>query len=807
MSNILAPAYQPSINHSPSEPSFQPKLNLVLPHPSTAPSKSSVILSTPRPIPKCVLPVTHGLSLNFILVRPSTILSPKKLQSWNDPSQLISEKISPRNNFMVSPRKAEINAKGDLFKSTPLAQKKPENRKITEEEYYSTVSTGHKKRPEMGSVSKACSTGSISKSSANLVSPEFVTNVRGRTEGRDTNEVVTDSQGLGVIKENTLEGTKENMNRVSGLRYRRTISNPTSAKKTTKNTDNLIIMPELPPIPNVTSNDSDLAQEMKYLSKTINRLNSRSTPGKPTKLEPDVLSDRMLTQDPKRNLIKLGSKKRLKKEPRTEAIARRSFKRTVSSLSRRSSFFRPNLPDFGGEKLDEENLKSLFQKTSFDKPVSLVKLKEFWKNLNHYLGMNLPHDDRLFENIFKQCDIDNTGRIELEHLRVFLSFYALKLRISPLADDIVHHSFPRNVVLMKEMYHYVNVSYDSEKDKPLLFKFWQECFPDYDVPSIPSDQWKMIGFQNSDPQTDFRGAGRFGLQCLLALTKQKNFFHSVRSVIEGQDLSFVLASINVLGLIFDYIGWGYKTPQVPYGEKIQTYRGLLDLLFDVNIDTSELSKAMLVSRKRFQKLYFMCMGLLSRDIKRKNTTYLEFPYTLAATSNEIEDILSTKVHDEISLNKYLFETFNLDPILLFDTNEMFYIFLYTPNQREIVSIPNTMQTLHNILENISQSKNLPQYQPFYLSGQPIEKLDIPISNILPSAIYCIPLGEELQPLITKVEAKSTSSSASPENPSTLSNHSKSLNSSRSSSPLRAHFTSFSSVKRKRAPSFLSKKNS
>uniref|UniRef100_A0A8C5DWJ0 ELMO domain-containing protein n=1 Tax=Gouania willdenowi TaxID=441366 RepID=A0A8C5DWJ0_GOUWI len=59
--------------------------------------------------------------------------------------------------------------------------------------------------------------------------------------------------------------------------------------------------------------------------------------------------------------------------------------------------------------------------------------------------------------------------------------------------------------------------YDCEnaEHEQMLMKLWKELRPDTPLSSRISKQWCEIGFQGSDPKTDFRGMGLLGLHNLL----------------------------------------------------------------------------------------------------------------------------------------------------------------------------------------------------------------------------------------------------------------------------------------------------
>ncbi|KAJ0004108.1 hypothetical protein NQD34_010322 [Periophthalmus magnuspinnatus] len=56
---------------------------------------------------------------------------------------------------------------------------------------------------------------------------------------------------------------------------------------------------------------------------------------------------------------------------------------------------------------------------------------------------------------------------------------------------------------------------DNPKHEDMLLKLWKELRPDCPLTGRISKQWCEIGFQGSDPKTDFRGMGLLGLSNLL----------------------------------------------------------------------------------------------------------------------------------------------------------------------------------------------------------------------------------------------------------------------------------------------------
>ncbi len=65
----------------------------------------------------------------------------------------------------------------------------------------------------------------------------------------------------------------------------------------------------------------------------------------------------------------------------------------------------------------------------------------------------------------------------------------------------------------------VPVAWQNAEHEALLRQLWMLCAPadgaGMPFPGAPSDEWRAFGFQGSDPKTDFRGMGLFGLVAIV----------------------------------------------------------------------------------------------------------------------------------------------------------------------------------------------------------------------------------------------------------------------------------------------------
>lgn len=191
--------------------------------------------------------------------------------------------------------------------------------------------------------------------------------------------------------------------------------------------------------------------------------------------------------------------------------------------------------------------------------------------------------------------------------------------------------------------------------------------------------------------------------------------------------------MNALGMVFDFLGWGYKNPQVPYGNKVSTYKIIIKLLFNIKFEHDTFETAISQSTANFCKMYYLCIAVLCVHIHERNISYLEFPLAVETAAKEIEYILESTVKDEISLNRFLFENFGLDPTLLLTSPDTFYLWL----QNETITLAHPNQTLGDFLQNLGTFK-FASHIPYLLTGERIEDLTIPISIIDPPVVYYLP---------------------------------------------------------------------
>lgn len=193
----------------------------------------------------------------------------------------------------------------------------------------------------------------------------------------------------------------------------------------------------------------------------------------------------------------------------------------------------------------------------------------------------------------------------------------------------------------------VKYNSDSQNHEALLMKFWKLCMNDVELESRVSSQWKGLGFQGKDPQTDFRSAGIYSLMNLIyfAETYPKKFKKMLeRTQKEKNGYPFAIAGVNVTMLLLETLG-------VHKGNNfsnIQARKSFVDLLFDSKLPFRTVEDDMDVNQQNLTKKSQKEAVLLSFDDNGEN--FLDF--------NNLKEN-NEKMTKEASKKKRLYKKFNV----------------------------------------------------------------------------------------------------------------------------------------------------
>lgn len=175
-------------------------------------------------------------------------------------------------------------------------------------------------------------------------------------------------------------------------------------------------------------------------------------------------------------------------------------------------------------------------------------------------------------------------------------------------------------------------SYDSRNDyhEQLLLGLWTAVFPDEPLDDRVSSQWKQLGFQGTDPATDFRGMGLLGLRNLHYLCSTRTA--AVRRILEAKkEYPFAVTGINITHMMFQMLGVSPNSGDVE--KPLSSWWSPLLVFFCST--GSELA---------FEETYVQFFLLFDAVWTAHRAGYMDFPRMIALTKSRFELILARKLH-------------------------------------------------------------------------------------------------------------------------------------------------------------------
>ncbi|CAI9099378.1 OLC1v1036190C5 [Oldenlandia corymbosa var. corymbosa] len=129
--------------------------------------------------------------------------------------------------------------------------------------------------------------------------------------------------------------------------------------------------------------------------------------------------------------------------------------------------------------------------------------------------------------------------------------------ISPFQDGAIQKNLPPSLSSLQEarLKHLklrLAVPFDGTclQHQDALKQLWRLAYPDKELPPLKSEMWKEMGWQGSDPSTDFRGGGFISLENLIFFAKTYPVvFHDLLHKRYGNrsqwEYPFAVAGINI----------------------------------------------------------------------------------------------------------------------------------------------------------------------------------------------------------------------------------------------------------------------
>ncbi|KAK4377852.1 hypothetical protein RND71_004148 [Anisodus tanguticus] len=154
-----------------------------------------------------------------------------------------------------------------------------------------------------------------------------------------------------------------------------------------------------------------------------------------------------------------------------------------------------------------------------------------------------------------------------------------------------------------------------------LMKLWRLSYPDRPLPSLKSELWKEMGWQGSDPSTDFRGGGFISLENLIYFAKTypesfQNLLHKRNGNRSEWEYPFAVAGINISFMLVQMLDLQSGTPSTLAGIRFLELFSEDDMAFD--------------------NIFCVAFEMLDAQWLAKRASYMEFNEVLKATRVQLE---------------------------------------------------------------------------------------------------------------------------------------------------------------------------
>ncbi|ONM19145.1 ELMO/CED-12 family protein [Zea mays] len=137
------------------------------------------------------------------------------------------------------------------------------------------------------------------------------------------------------------------------------------------------------------------------------------------------------------------------------------------------------------------------------------------------------------------------------------------------AEKIVLDLTPVQEQRLQSLKERLNVPYDETRTdhQDSLRALWNASFPDTELTSLVSEQWKDMGWQGVNPATDFRGCGFVSLENLLFFARTypasfKRLMLKQQGMRTTWEYPFAVAGVNISYMLIQLLELNSGTLQV-----------------------------------------------------------------------------------------------------------------------------------------------------------------------------------------------------------------------------------------------------
>ncbi|KAF8731201.1 hypothetical protein HU200_016525 [Digitaria exilis] len=154
-----------------------------------------------------------------------------------------------------------------------------------------------------------------------------------------------------------------------------------------------------------------------------------------------------------------------------------------------------------------------------------------------------------------------------------------------------------------------------------LRQLWRLAYPTREIPPLKSELWKEMGWQGTDPSTDFRGGGLISLENLIFFARNyPKSFQMLLNKVQGQrsdwEYPFAVAGINISFMLIQMLDLQSTVPSSKSGIRFLELLGRDENAFD--------------------HLYCVAFRLLDARWLVKRASYMEFNEVMKSTRTQLE---------------------------------------------------------------------------------------------------------------------------------------------------------------------------
>ncbi|KAF5202709.1 Elmo domain-containing protein a [Thalictrum thalictroides] len=154
-----------------------------------------------------------------------------------------------------------------------------------------------------------------------------------------------------------------------------------------------------------------------------------------------------------------------------------------------------------------------------------------------------------------------------------------------------------------------------------LTQLWRLAYPGRKPPPIKSELWKEMGWQGSDPSTDFRGGGLVSLENLIYFGKTypvsfQRLLHKQDGNRSDWEYPFAVAGINISFMLVQMLGLHSGKPTTAAGIRFLEFLKEDEVAFD--------------------NLYCVAFQMMDAQWLAKHASYMDFNEVLKSTRMQLE---------------------------------------------------------------------------------------------------------------------------------------------------------------------------